>query len=319
MDSPESSKEIKLRIFIMGGTGTIGAAVVRELLDRGHDVIGLARSPSSASALQRLGASSLPGDIRAPKLWVERLPEVDAIVHAATDFDNDMGDVDTRLLDNLLPVLAKMQRPRFVYTGGCWLYGPTGTKPATEASPFDPLPAFAWMVPNLRRVLAASEVTGLVVHPAMVYDRRGGVFASFIEQARKGGPVLVVGSEHVRWPLVHAEDLARLYALVLERGMKGHSYNGAAVQALPVGQLASKIAHHFGGPGCPLEVISADEAAEMWGEWARGYALDQAMSSERATSELGWQPVHISPDHQIQSLTVAADTGGPRPDRAKTD
>ena len=40
--------------------------------------------------------------------------------------------------------------------------------PATEQTPFRPLPAFAWMVPQLQRVLASTEVEGIVIHPAMV-------------------------------------------------------------------------------------------------------------------------------------------------------
>ena len=215
-----------------------------------------------------------------------------------------MGEVDTRLLDRLLPVLAGMLDVRFVYTGGCWLYGPTGASPAKETSAFDPLPAFAWMVPSLQRVLTARDVIGLGVHPAMVYDRRGGVFASFMTQARQGGPVLVVGSKSVRWPLVHADDLAGLYALVLERGQGGHSYHGAAIEATPVGELAAKIARRFGGPDCHVQVISADEVATMRGEWARGYGLDQAMRSERAGPELGWRPVHTDAHGVVGSLDI---------------
>ncbi|HXV23170.1 MAG TPA: NAD-dependent epimerase/dehydratase family protein [Alphaproteobacteria bacterium] len=284
-----------MRAFVMGGTGSIGRAVVRELVQRGHEVIGLARSQSSATSLQRLGASALAGDIREPQAWLEGLPEVDGVAHAATDFGDDMGDVDTRLLDKLLPVLGKMRRPRFVYTGGCWLYGPTGAEPATEASPFDPLPAFAWMVPNLQRVLEASDVRGLVVHPAMVYEQSGGVFSSFIEHARGGGPVLVVGGVHVHWPLVHADDLARLYALVLERGEEGQSYNGAALPGLAVSPLALAIAKSFGDADCEVRIVSADEAAALRGEWARGYAIDQSMSGEKARRELDWRPVHLDP------------------------
>ncbi|QFI69333.1 NAD-dependent epimerase/dehydratase family protein [Sinorhizobium alkalisoli] len=284
-----------MQVFVMGGTGTIGLAVVRELVERGHEVVGLARSSSSAAALEEVGASALAGDIRMPGVWLKDLPKIEAVIHAATDFAADMGDVDSQLLDALLPVLAKMGKPRFVYTGGCWLYGATGSKPAVETSPFDPLPAFAWMVPQLRRVLAATEIRGTVVHPAMVYNRSGGVFLSFLDHARKGGPVPVVDGGHVRWPLVHADDLAVLYALVLECAEAGQSYNGAALTGLPVGPLASAIATVFGGADCNTRIISADEVAKLRGEWARGYALDQSMSGEKARSALGWRPVHLDP------------------------
>lgn len=284
-----------MRIFATGGTGSIGSAVVRNLVERGHEVTGLARSSSSASALRRLGASALSGDIRRPEAWLAHLPDIDGVVHMATDFASDMGEVDTHLLDQLLPVLGAMGKPRFVYTGGCWLYGPTGAESATETSPFDPLPAFAWMVPNLRRVLQATEVCGLVIHPAMVYDRSGGVFSSFLDHARAGSPVPVVGGAHVRWPIVHTDDLAQLYALVLEQGTAGRSYNGAAIAGLPVGPIASAIAKHWGGPDGAIRIVSADDVAARRGEWARGYAMDQSMSGDRAGHELNWQPLHLDP------------------------
>src|ERR1700759_286977 len=103
----------KLRILLLGGTGSIGAAVVRELISRGHEVHGLARSQASALRLAGFGARPLPGDIASPETWPGRLPQLDAAVHAACEFDSDMGAVDRRLLDHLLPALgAQAKRPR---------------------------------------------------------------------------------------------------------------------------------------------------------------------------------------------------------------
>src|SRR5688572_8326919 len=155
----------------------------------------------------------------------------------ACDFSTAMGAIDRRLLDALLPALAAQpNRPRFIYTGGCWLFGATGDTVATEATPFDPLPAFAWMVPNLRRVLEATEVDGIVIHPAMVYAGAGGVFRRFARDALERDAVRVVASERVRWPLVHAEDLADLYALALECAPPRSSYIGAAIDGLANGR-----------------------------------------------------------------------------------
>jgi len=93
--------------------------------------------------LADIGVAVLAGDIRTPETWVMNLPPVDAVVHVAANYAFDMGAVDTRLLAALLPVLGAMRRqPRLLYTGGCWLYGQTGDAVATEATPFDPLPAF---------------------------------------------------------------------------------------------------------------------------------------------------------------------------------
>ncbi len=169
-----------MQVLVLGGTGSIGSAVVRELINRGYEVHGLARSEASASKLAGFGATPFPGDIASPETWTGRLPQLDAVIHMACDFDSDMGAIDRRLLDHLLPALgAQANRPRFITTGGCWLFGATGDDIATEETALDPLPGFAWMVPQLARVLAAPEVDGIVIHPAMVYTADGGVFDRF--------------------------------------------------------------------------------------------------------------------------------------------
>ena len=151
-----------MRVFILGGTGLIGSAVVRELVTRGHDVLGLARSEAAATRLRQSGATPLTGDIAAPERWASGLPVLDAVIHMACDFTTDMGAIDRRLLDVLLPALAAQPNtPRFITTGGCWLFGATGDGIATETSPFHPLPAFEWMVPQLQRVLDTPAVDGI--------------------------------------------------------------------------------------------------------------------------------------------------------------
>jgi nucleoside-diphosphate-sugar epimerase len=297
-----------LRVFVLGGTGLIGTAVVRELVGRGHQLFALARSGASAAALDQIGVTSFPGDIQSPEQWVARLPPLDAVIHMACDFSTDMGAIDRHLLDRLLPALAAQQeRPRFIYTGGCWLFGPTGGTLATEATPFHALPAFAWMVPQLHRVLASPGVDGIVIHPAMVYAGEGGVFDRFARAAAAGRAIPVVESEAVRWPLVHADDLAQLYALALERGTSGESYIGVAIEGLPIGRIARAFArHHLTGHEAP-EIVTADAIAAELGEWARGYALDQRLSGDKARRELGWTPRHLDPEGEILS-------GGPPKD-----
>jgi nucleoside-diphosphate-sugar epimerase len=289
-----------VRVFVLGGTGSIGSAVVRELVGRGHELFGLARSEAAAAKLRQLAAAPLPGDIGSPEAWTGRLPRVDAVIHAACDFNTDMGAVDRRLLDRLLSALATQRnRPRFITTGGCWLFGATGDVAATEETPFQPLPAFAWMVPQLRRVLTSPDIEGIVVHPAMVYEVEGGVFHRFAREARDGRGVRIVESEAVRWPLVHSEDLATLYALALERAPAGSSYIGASIEGFPVGRIARVFARRFSNPDEAPPIVSADAVAAELGEWARGYALDQRLSGAKARRELGWAPRHLDPEDEI--------------------
>ena len=294
-----------MQILVLGGTGSIGSAVVRQLIARGHAVLGLARSESSANRLAGVGASPILGDIASPEGWTGQLARVDAVIHAACDFDSEMGAIDRRLLDGLLPALGRQpNKPRFIYTGGCWLFGATGNEVATEEAALRPLPAFAWMVPHLRRILAAPEVDGIVIHPAMVYMADGGVFHHFARDAAKHRAVRVVESESVRWPLVHRDDLANLYALALERAPAKSTYIGAANDGVRVGQIARAFAKRFGTRDQEPQIMSAEAAADEWGEWARGYALDQRLSGAKAQRELGWQPVHLDLDHEIKGPTA---------------
>jgi nucleoside-diphosphate-sugar epimerase len=293
-----------VRVFVLGGTGVIGSAVVQELIARGHEVFALARSHQASAKLGKFGATPIAGDIETPEPWATSLPQIDAVIHAACDFSSDMGATDRRLLDVLLPVLgAQPKKVRFLYTGGCWLYGATGDALATEATPFRPLPAFAWMVPQLERILASPKVDGIVIHPAMVYAvAGGGVFRRFANEAIERETVRVVGSEDVRWPLVQCEDLARLYALALEHAPAGSSYIGAAIEGFAVGRIARAFAARRGTRDLSPQIISADEIATEFGEWARGYALDQQLSGARARAELGWRPRHLDPEAEIAAL-----------------
>ena len=287
-----------MRVFVLGGTGSIGSAIVRQLVSRGHEVHGLARSDASAKKLADLGATPFPGDIGSPERWIGSLPHFDAMIHAAA-----MGEIDRHLLDVLLPALAAQpKKPRFIYTGGCWLFGATGDEVATEQAPFRPLPAFAWMVPNLQRVLDALGIDGIVIHPAMVYEPGGGVFLRMAREARERDAVRVVESEAVRWPLVHRDDLAALYALALEAAPSRSSYIGASIEGLAVGRIARAFAKRFGTRQQEPEIISAEAIATELGAWARGYALDQRLSGAKARRELGWAPKHLDPEREIALL-----------------
>src|SRR3979411_2388 len=114
-------------------------------MPRGHAVIGLARSGASAATLRQFGATPLAGDIASPERWAGSLPRIDAVIHMACDFNTDTAAIDRRLLDVLLPALATQPvRPRFIYTGGCWLFGETGGELATEWATLQAAVGFGW-------------------------------------------------------------------------------------------------------------------------------------------------------------------------------
>jgi nucleoside-diphosphate-sugar epimerase len=294
-----------VRVLLLGGTGSIGAPLVRELLRSGHQVTALARSADSARKASAAGAIALAGDISAPEYWIDSLRSVDAVVHAAAAFSPEDETIERRLLQALLPALgAERRNMRFLYTGGCWLFGPSGQTVTSENSPFVPLPAFVYMVQHTQLVLDTPDIHPVVIHPSMVYEPAGGVFRRFHADALAGHKIRVVGSESVHWPLVHSHDLAVLYRLALERSDPRESYLGAAIEGMTVGRIARAFAKRFRTSDSEPEVISADTIAAELGEWARGYALDQRHSGDKARRQLGWQPRHLDPEREIAAMSI---------------
>jgi nucleoside-diphosphate-sugar epimerase len=132
----------------------------------------------------------------------------------------------------------------------------------------------------------------MVIHPAMVYERDGGVFERIVRDVERLGYARIVGSETVRWPLVHRDDLGVLYALMMEKGQAGDAYNAATVEGMPIGQITQAIVKRL---GCeePPRVVDIESMRAESESTAAGFALDQQMSGKKAMRELGWTPRHL--------------------------
>ena len=132
-----------MRVLILGGTGLIGAAVIRELIKHRHKVLALSRSTRSMAMLKALGASPLRGDLRAPDAWVQSVRRVDAVIQVAATFTEDMGQVESKALEAIIQALGRKDgKIRLIYTGGVWLYGATGNSIANETTQFQTIPSF---------------------------------------------------------------------------------------------------------------------------------------------------------------------------------
>jgi len=288
-----------MRVFITGGTGLIGSAMLKNLIAHGHKVFALARSDISKTKLIKAGATPVMGDITQPEIWCNDLPAIDGLIHAACDFSDDMANIDANLLDHLIPALHRQSGfVRFIYTGGIWLYPQAGpSDPAIdETTPFAPLPEFQWGEAGINRVLSDQNIAGIIIHPACVFatgeQGRTGHFDRDIETAKTQNRVTVIGGDDIYQPLVHADDLADLYRLALEHAKPGSSYIGSTIHDLSNRKAADLIARHFGSKNTRVETITPETAMARLGNWARGLAHSQHFSSAKAQRELGWSPKH---------------------------
>lgn len=280
-----------MQVFVLGGTGTIGRAVVAELVKRDHQVHALSRSERSGKQLALAGAHPVKGDLTDPDHWADAALSCSAIIQVAATFDDNMGDVDAKAMTALMAAAKRQTEPtRLIYTGGCWLYGDTRGELATEDRPFDPLPAFACMVKHAEMLRNAPNLSTTIVHPAMVYDTRdGGVFHRFLAAARARQRIEIWGSAETRWPLIESSDLARAYCDLAERAdLVGH-FNASAEEGVAVGKIASVVSQAYGTPTEPV-IRTRDEAVKVHGPWAIGPTLDQRMSAQKLRSATGWQP-----------------------------
>ena len=255
----------------------------------GYAVVGLARSDDQARTLAAQGLGAHRGDLRDPASLAEGARHADAVIHTAMAAGADAGQVDRAAVEAMVGALAQFNRP-FIYTSGCWVLGNTGYKIADEDTPLAPTPLVAWRPANERLVLEAAGhgVQGIVLRPAMVYGRGGGLVTSFVQSAREHGAARVIGDGQNRWTFVHVDDLAALYVLALRSaaGTLLFAAHGAAVRVRDVAEAASRAA----GANGEVEMVPIEEARKTMGPFADALALDQQISGGRAQRVLNWQP-----------------------------
>ncbi len=279
-----------MKVFILGGTGSIGTGVVKELRNRNYDVFALSRSSGSDQTLSKAEAHPVRGEMQNPGIWIDQAIQCDAIIQAAATFDEEMGDLDRRTTQAIIVGSKRSETPvRFIYTGGCWLYGETGDDIATETSEFRPLPAFDWMLEHYAALMCCRTLSTAIIHPAMVYHEEGGVFEDFHSAATQGHALEIWGSADTRWPLIERSDLARAYCDLLERrDLIGH-FNAVGEEGVRVGDIAQSFAERVGGLPEPV-IMNVSDLVRDFGDWAAGPALDQQLSANKLRSATGWVP-----------------------------
>jgi nucleoside-diphosphate-sugar epimerase len=281
-----------MKVFITGGTGYIGSAVVRAFLSIGHKVTGIARSEEKAKSLRLLGATPVAGDINRPDRFARTAAENDAIIHMA--FDSTTGEVaDRACVKALIGAAQSAKRPCvFIYTSGVWVLGDTGGKPADEDTPPDhPAQAVAWRPAHERQVLHAARGTLMtaVIRPGLVFGGHKGLIGRYYIDAVEGGAATYLGDGRNRTALVHVEDLAQLYRTVAENRVSGvfHGVDGRTVRIIDIAVASSKAA----GKGGAVKSIPLDDARRRMGVLADALYLDQVVTARRS-GEIGWKPKH---------------------------
>lgn len=278
-----------MHVFLTGGTGLIGSAVLTALLADGHRVSALARSDAAAARVTAAGATAVRGDLTDGRLLAAAAAASDGFVHTASPGDDSSGPVDAALLDAVLPALAGSGRP-YVHTSGVWVLG-DGV--LDETTPPAPPELTAWRVPLDARVRAAAAtgVRSVVLAPGIVHGSGAGIPAAVVRDGERtpDGAVVLPGSGDQHWTTVHAEDLGRLYALALRDAPAGSWYLAVSGHNPTVREIGAAASRGTGGTGAVVGTSPAETVGRL-GLFGAALLLDQQASGARVRAELGWRP-----------------------------
>jgi nucleoside-diphosphate-sugar epimerase len=283
-----------MRVFVTGGTGLIGSAVVAELLGNGHTAVVLARSDPSAKAVEAAGAEPLRGALADLDVVRAGASRADGVIHLA--FANDFSGPDalataiaeeTAALTTLGEELVGSDRPLVTVSGTPWIAG----RACTEA---DPLPTEG---PVGGRGRTVTEILGLATRgvrstavrlPRTVHNEGTGGFAGLLTGiARQSGVSGYPGDGTQRWPAVHALDAAVLFRLAMEQAPAGSSWHAVDDEGDQVRDIAAVIGRRLGLPVRPVP-------EDTYGPLGPIFAADQPASSAHTREALGWEPKHPS-------------------------
>ena len=280
-----------MRVFLTGATGFIGSRIVPELLAAGHQVLGLTRSEAGARSLEAAGAEAHRGTLEDPASLRAGAERADAVIHTA--FDHDFSNFvancekDARVIAAMGEALKGSDRPLLI-TSGTGLGNPDSGAPATEdvLNRNHPNPRAASEFAGL--ALLDSGVNVVTIRLPQVHDtQRQGLVSPFIEISRQKSVVAYIGEGLNRWPAAHVLDVAKLYALAVDRHDPGARYHAIAEEGVPVRDIAEVVA---AGLGLPVVSLSADQAPAHFGWLAMFAGLDLPASSAWTREVLGWQP-----------------------------
>ena len=257
-----------MRVLVTGGTGYLGAAIVRALYARGHAPVVFAR---------RAAAAALPGvphdgDVRDRQALQLAASGAQAIVHAAalvSIWRPDAREFDAVNIGGLLNVIDVAQArgiPRVVYVSSFMALPPAGTDAPIEANDYQRTKVQALAA---ARAAVARGAPMVITFPGVVYgpgpDTEGNLVGRLVRDHLRGALPAVVGAGQA-WSFAYVDDVAEAHVEAVERASANGEYVLGGENA-PQIRLFELLRSHTGRP-LPRQIPwRAASAAGLVYEW----------------------------------------------------
>lgn len=280
-----------MHVFVTGATGYIGSAVVRELIEAGHQVTGLVRSESSANSLAVAGATPLRGSLTDLDILSAGASAADGVVHTA--FIHDFADfaaaaeTDLHAVRALGLALEGSDRPLVIASGIAGVVTPGRVSEETDRADASAGPRAATEQELLALGDRGVRASAVRLPPTVHGTGDHGFVHALATTAREHGVSAYIGDGTNHWPAVHRLDAARLFRLALEQAPAGSRLHAVAEEGLPFRLIAEAIGRQL---DVRVESVSAEDAAEHLGWIGYVAGLDNPAKSEMTRGLVGWQP-----------------------------
>jgi nucleoside-diphosphate-sugar epimerase len=276
-----------MRIFLTGGTGYIGSAVLDAFVRAGHQVDALVRNSEKAERVQARGATPVLGDASNPATYADAAAAADGVVLTAFEYSPRGVKVDVDTIDAVLTTPVKPGK-FLIYTSGIWVLGPAPAS-VDETAPLNPVEHVAWRPAHEERILNAATAgwRAIVIRPGIVYGGDRGIVGDLLKDA-SNSLIRVIGPGDNHWPLVYDRDLADLYVRVATNPDASGVYHANDEGDETVNDIVRAISEHAKTEPS-VRHVPLSEAKKKLGTYADALALDQIVRSPRARA-LGWQP-----------------------------
>ncbi|HEX6687057.1 MAG TPA: NAD-dependent epimerase/dehydratase family protein [Solirubrobacterales bacterium] len=227
-----------MKVFVTGGTGFIGGTVVRQLRERGDDVVCLVRSPEKASKLTALGAQVLSGDLGDAEAMRNGMEGCDAVVHAAAMYEVGipvkqhpaMWEANVAGTERTMKAALEAKVPKIVYVSTCGIFGNTHRKVVDETyehpgkeftSYYEETKLEAHKI--VKRMIE-DGLPATIVQPGGVYGPEDTSQVADLLQEFFAGKLPLLPFPEFGICMTHVDDIAGGILLALDKGKVGETY-----------------------------------------------------------------------------------------------